>query len=146
MKEKTCCLLWFSAFADDRGKLTAIEGGRTIPFEIRRIFFLYDLTPGAVRGDHATMNDQCIVAVAGSCRIYTHDGEKETVYDLDGPMCGLYVPAMIWRRIFDCSDGCVLAVLSDKHYSPEDYVRDFDTYLRLRTDRKNAGLDENANR
>ena len=135
MEFKRCRLIRFSSFSDGRGKLTAIEGGETVPFDIRRIFFLHDLTPGCIRGGHATMNDQCIISVAGSCRVRTHDGEKETVFPLDAPMTGVYVPAMVWREIYDCSIDCTLAVLSDKHYSPDDYIRDFDDFLRLREKR-----------
>ena len=132
MDKKSCRLLKLSSFSDQRGKLTVIEGGETVPFEIRRIFFLHGLTPDSVRGDHATLNDQCFVLIAGSCRVCTHDGETETDFVLDEPMQGVYVPSMIWRRIYDCSENTVLAVLSDKHYDPDDYVRDFDEFLKLR--------------
>ena len=141
MDKKSCRMLRLSSFSDQRGKLTVIEGGDTVPFEIRRIFFLYGLTPDSVRGDHATLNDQYIVLIAGSCRVSTHDGETETDFVLDEPMHGVYVPSMIWRGIYDCSENTVLAVLSDKHYDPEDYVRDFDEFLRLRAaekDKKNS--------
>ena len=131
MHKKTCRLLRFSTFTDERGSLTVIEGGEAVPFEIRRFFFLHNLTPGSVRGGHATLNDQCFVAVAGSCRIRTHDGVEESVFLLDEPMRGVYVPSMIWREVCDYSENCVLAVLSDKHYDPNDYVRDFDAFLRL---------------
>ncbi len=131
MNNKTCRILHLSSRSDKRGSLTAIEGGDTVPFEIRRVFFLYDLSPAVVRGQHATRNDQCIVTVKGSCRVRTHNGEKENVFTLDAPMRGVYVPAMVWREIFDCSTDCILAVLSDKHYDPDDYVRDFEQFLRL---------------
>ena len=136
MNKKTCRLLRFSTFTDERGSLTVIEGGETVPFEIRRIFFLHHSTPDSVRGNHATLNDQCFIAVAGSCRIRTHDGEKESVFTLKEPMNGIYVPTMVWREVFDCSKDCVLAVLSDKHYDPNDYVRDFDTFLRISTEKR----------
>ena len=138
MEQKACRMLRFSALTDERGSLTAIEGGENVPFEIRRVFFLYGLSPDAVRGRHATLNDQCVVAASGSCRIRTHDGEKETVFTLDAPDCGLYVPAMVWREIFDCSENCVLAVLSDKHYDPDDYIRDFGEFLRLAAEQNRA--------
>ena len=131
MKKKTCRFLRLTTFSDERGSLAAIEGGDTVPFEIRRVFFVFDLSSSSLRGQHATMNDQCIVTAAGTCRIRTHDGEKETVYTLDAPMCGLYIPAMTWREIFDCSADCVLTVLSDKHYDPADYIRDFGQFLSL---------------
>ena len=142
MEKKSCRLLRLSSFTDQRGKLTVIEGGETVPFEIRRIFFLHGLAPDAVRGNHATLNDQCFVLLAGSCRVQTHDGEKETVFLLDEPMSCVYVPSMIWRGIYDCSENTVLAVLSDKHYDPDDYVRDFDVFLKLRAaekDEKDSG-------
>lgn len=138
MEKKNCRFLRFSQLSDERGSLAAIEGGDTVPFEIHRVFFLYDFSPATVRGQHATMNDQCIVTAAGTCRIRTHDGEKETVFTLDAPMCGLYIPAMVWREIYDCSADCVLAVLSDKHYDPNDYVRDFEQFLQLSAAQKQA--------
>ena len=110
MNKKTCRLLRFSTFTDERGSLTVIEGGEAVPCEIRRVFFLHNPTPGSVRGSHATLNDQCFVAVAGSCRVRTHDGREESVFSLDAPMCGVYVPSMIWREVCDCSENCVLAV------------------------------------
>lgn len=127
-----CRLMRFFTFTDERGKLTAIEGGETVPFDIQRVFFLHDLTPGCVRGGHATMNDQCMICVAGTCRVRTHDGETETVFVLDEPMRGVYVPSLIWREVYDCSEDCAVAVLSDKHYDAKDYIRDFDDYLEVR--------------
>ena len=132
MEAGKCRLMRFSTVTDERGKLTAIEGGETVPFDIQRIFFLHDLTPGCVRGGHATLNDQCIITVTGSCRVRTHDGEKEAVYTLDEPMCGVYIPALVWREVFDYSKDCALAVLSDKHYDANDYIRDFDEFIELR--------------
>lgn len=130
-EKKACRLLRFGSFSDPRGKLTVIEGASSVPFDIRRVFFLHGLTPDSVRADHATRNDQCIVLVSGACRVRTHDGETETVFTLSEPMQGVYIPAMIWRTIDGCRDNCILAVLSDAHYDPNDYVRDFDTFLKL---------------
>ena len=138
MDRKSCWLMELSSLSDQRGKLTVIEGGETVPFEIQRIFFLHEFKPGSVRGNHATLNDQCIILIAGSCRIRIHDGEKETVFFLDEPMHGVYVPSMSWREIYDCDENTILAVLSDKHYDPDDYVRDFEEYLRQRAVEKDG--------
>ena len=145
MEEKECRFLRLTSFTDERGKLAAIEGGDTVPFEIRRVFFLYDLNPTAVRGNHAAADEECIFIISGSCRVRTHDGEKETFFLLDSPMCGVYVPAMIWREISDCSKDCVLAVLSDQHYDPEDCVRDFGQFLRLRAEQRKKNAEETIN-
>ena len=139
MSKQCCRLLHFPAFEEIRGNLTVIEGGEAVPFEIRRVFFLYGLSPDSVRGNHAVRNDQCIVLVSGSCRVRTHDGEKETVFFLDEPMCGVYVPPMIWREIDDFGENTVLAVLSDKHYDTGDYVRDFETFLQICASEKSCG-------
>lgn len=114
-----------------------IESGESVPFEIRRLFFLHGLSLDAVRGNHATRNNQCIILVTGACRIWTHNGEKETVFRLNEPMSGVYIPAMIWREIDECQNNSILAVLSDKHYDPDDYVRDFEKFLKLCAENSN---------
>ena len=137
MEEKICRPVTLTSFQDNRGALAAVEGNDTLPFEIRRVFFLYDLAPHAVRGSHAVRNEQFLLCVHGACRVRTHDGKAETVFSLKAPTEGLYVPAMTWREIFDPTADCVLAVFSDQHYDPDAYVRDFDTFLRLKAE--NAG-------
>ena len=144
MEDKNCRILRFPSFSDHRGKLTVIEGGEAVPFEICRVFFLHGLTIDSVRGGHATQNDQCIIVMTGACKIRIHDGEHEKIFTLDEPMCGVYIPAMVWREIYDCRDNCMLAVLSDKHYDPNDYVRDFESFLRLCTVQKDKKTIERA--
>ena len=131
MTKKECRLLRLDTLTDPRGSLTAIEGGESVPFEINRVFFLHGLTPEQTRGSHAVRNEQAVVAVQGACSVYTHDGRRENTFVLDKPMAALYIPAMVWREIRPLSEDCLLAVLSDRHYDPDAYVRDFPAFLRL---------------
>ncbi|MBR1811130.1 MAG: WxcM-like domain-containing protein [Clostridia bacterium] len=128
--ENTCRILHFDTFQDQRGKLSVVEGGQSIPFEIKRAFFLYDLPAGAVRGGHAGDFSEVIVTMAGQCKISAHDGLHEQLYVLAQPMTGLYIPRLFWREIFDFSENCVLAVLSDAHYNADAYIKDFDEFMQ----------------
>lgn len=111
---------------DPRGNLTFAEGGRHFPFEIRRIYYLYDVPEGAERGGHAHRDlQQLIIAVSGSFDIILDDGHGKQRFHLDRPDIGLYVCPMIWREMERFSPGTVCLVLASAFYDESDYYRDY---------------------
>lgn len=116
---------------DPTGSLSVVEGGDTIPFEIKRIYYLHNLSEEAIRGCHAHRKlRQFFIAISGSFEVILHDGLKEFKYMLDDPGEGLLVPSMTWRTLKNFSSGAVCCVLASDHYSEIDYIRDFDQFLK----------------
>lgn len=121
-------LVEFRLHGDSRGGLIALEGGGVgcVPFEIKRVYYIFDTTPGTVRGRHAHRNlRQVLVCVSGSCTIVCDDGKTRTEYHLDWPDKGLLVEGLIWREMKDFSKGTVLLVLASEHHDERDYIRDY---------------------
>lgn len=117
--------------ADSRGKLYAIEGENDIPFEIKRVFFISDVPPGAKRGCHAYKHNEFAVCVSGSCKVNIDYGNKTEDYELNAPEKGLLIPAMTRRTLYDFSPDCVLTVLSDAHFSTDDYIDETEFHLQI---------------
>lgn len=122
----------FPPHGDDRGQLVALEEKKDIPFEIKRVYYIYDTLEGVRRGFHAHRNlEQILVCVHGSCKILLDNGtEKETVL-LDKPYEGLYISNNIWREMYDFSPDAVLLVLASSLYDEADYIRDYDQFLEF---------------
>ena len=122
---------------DERGSLIAIEGSEngnqgTIPFAIRRVYYIFNTTPDVVRGQHAHRQlDQLLVATSGQCRIVTDTGLERRETLLDSPEKGLYLNGTVWREMHHFSPDCVLMVLASEPYTPDDYIWDYDEFLRL---------------
>ncbi|MCU6434596.1 FdtA/QdtA family cupin domain-containing protein [Undibacterium sp. Jales W-56] len=115
---------------DDRGSLVAIEAEQNIPFEIKRVYYIFGTKDGVERGFHAHRNlQQVAVAVRGSCIMTIDDGKEKTEFKLDNPANGLYINSMVWRVMKDFSEDCVLLVMADQHYAESDYIRDYKTFL-----------------
>jgi len=115
---------------DPRGNLTFIEGTHHIPFEIKRVFYLYDVPGGATRAGHANKKlEQFIVAMSGSFDIVLDDGHTRTRHTLNRSYYGLYIPGMVWRDIENFSSGSVCLVLASDFYDAEDYYREYDEFL-----------------
>lgn len=113
---------------DVRGKLSVIEGA-TIPFEIKRVYYLYDIPTASVRGGHAHKNlQQLLVALSGSFDVVLKDGISETIVTLNKPNFGLLIPTGIWRELQNFSSGSVCLVLASAEFDEEDYIRDFDDF------------------
>lgn len=121
----------FQQHGDERGQLVALEECRDIPFEIKRVYYLYDTGENIRRGFHAHKNlKQILVCVKGSCKILLDNGkEKETVL-LDKPYEGLYVTSNMWREMYDFSPDAVLLVLASELYNEDDYIRDYNEFLK----------------
>jgi len=125
-------LIELPANGDSRGQLVALESGKNVPFEFKRVYYIFDTAQGVARGFHAHKNlKQVLVCVSGSCRVILDDGASRQEVWLDKPTQGLLVCDMVWRELHDLSEGCVLLVLADQYYYENDYIRDYDEFLGL---------------
>lgn len=116
---------------DSTGSLSIVEGGSTIPFDIKRVYYLYGLGNRSIRGSHAHRSlQQLFIAMSGSFEVTLHNGAEEFRYTLTTPDLGLLVPKMTWRSVENFSSGAVCCVLASDHYSESDYIREFDEFLR----------------
>lgn len=115
---------------DERGKLVVIEGNQTIPFEIKRVFYIYGSDDTVIRGQHANRESEFVlVNVAGSSKVKITDSKEEIIVELNKPMTGIYLPPMVWKEMYDFSADSVLLVLASTHYSDSEYIRDYDEYV-----------------
>ena len=129
--QERCPILNFRDLGDERGKLVVIEGGQTIPFDIKRVFYIYGSDATVVRGQHANRESEFVlINVAGQSKVRITDGTEEFVVELNKPMMGVYIPKMIWKDMYDFSEDSVLLVLANTHYDGSEYIRDFDNYLK----------------
>lgn len=118
--------------SDPRGNLSFIEGGQHVPFDIQRVYYLYDVPGGSDRGSHAHKTlHQFIVAMSGSFDVVLDDGKEKKRFHLNRPYNGLYVYPMMWRDLDNFSSGAVCMVLASSHYSEDDYIRDYSQFLSL---------------
>lgn len=136
LKDK-CPILQFADLGDERGKLVVIEGGQAIPFDIKRVFYIYESDSTVVRGQHANRESEFVlINVAGTSRVRITDGKEEFVVELNKPMMGVYIPKMIWKDMYDFSLDSVLLVLASTHYDGKEYIRNYDEYLKIMKDEK----------
>ena len=121
--------------SDRKGNLTVVENGKTLPFDIKRAYFMYDIPGGAERGAHAHKSlFQLIIAVSGSFNVVLNDGSISRVFTLNRPYQGLLVYPGLWRELNDFSSGSVCCVLASDVYDASDYIRDFQEFKRFRDD------------
>jgi hypothetical protein len=132
-----CQILDLPKVHDPRGNLTFVEGGRQIPFDIRRVYYLYDVPGGSERGGHAHMAlHQLVIAMSGSFDIVLDDGFEKKRIHLNRSYLGLYLPPMIWRELDNFSSGSVCMVLASEVYDESDYLRDYSDFMcRIHTKR-----------
>lgn len=127
-----CKLMELPKINDVRGNLSFIEGGQHIPFDIKRVYYLYDVPGGSYRGSHAHKNlHQFIVAISGSFDVVLDDGKEKKRFHLNRSYCGLYVCPMMWRDLDNFSSGSVCMVLASAHYDEDDYIRNREEFLTL---------------
>jgi dTDP-4-dehydrorhamnose 3,5-epimerase-like enzyme len=132
-----CVIIDLPKISDARGNLTFIEGNQHIPFDIRRVYYLYDVPGGAERGEHAHKNlQQLIIAISGSFDVALNDGREERRIHLNRSYCGLYVCPMMWRGLDNFSSGSVCMVLASDVYDESDYIRDHSLFLQLALNQK----------
>jgi len=130
MTLELCRVIDLPKISDPRGNLTFIEGGRQIPFDIQRVYYLYDVPGGAERGGHAHKGlTQLIVAMSGSFDVVLDDGNRRQRFHLNRSYQGLLVCPMIWRELDNFSSGSVCMVLASNLYDEEDYYRDYDNFM-----------------
>lgn len=124
-------LIDFHEFADPRGALVALEGGKEIPFEIRRVYYLYHLSNNFHRGFHAHRSlEQVAVCISGSCSFLLDDGLNRQTLNLASPAQGLRIEPMVWHEMFDFSSDCLLMVIASEHYDESDYIRDYEQFIK----------------
>ncbi len=129
----------FQQHGDSRGQLVALEEGKEIPFNVKRVYYMYDTGNGVRRGYHAHKSlEQILICVHGSCKIMLDNGIEKQDVVLDTPFEGLYIANDIWREMYDFSDGAVLLVLASSLYDEADYIRNYDDFLNIVQNRREA--------
>jgi len=127
----SCRLIQLPKVADPRGNLTFIESNRHVPFECRRVYYLYDVPGGESRGGHAHRQlEQLIIAASGSLDVVVDDGRTRERFFLNRSYFGLYIPRLVWREIENFSSGSVCLVLASEYFDEADYYRDYGEFLR----------------
>jgi hypothetical protein len=125
-----CRIVELPKISDPRGNLTFVEGGHHVPFEIKRVYYLYDVPGGAERGGHSHKElHQLLIAMSGSFDVLVDDGYRKKRVHLNRSYYGLYIPPLIWRELENFSSGSVCLVLASEHFRESDYYRDYRTYL-----------------
>lgn len=125
-------ILEFPKIGDPRGNLSFIEGGVHIPFSIKRIFYIYDVPGGATRGAHAHReNHTILIAISGSLDLHLSDGEEERIITLNRATKGVLIPPGVWDSMHNFTTGTVCLALCSNYYEEEDYIRDYDQYLKF---------------
>ena len=121
----------FKVNGDERGKLVVVEGLKDVPFSIARIFYIYGSDTNVVRGCHANRRSEFVlINVSGTSKVKVTDGKNEKLYVLDKPYKGIYIPKMVWKDMYDFSEDAVLLVLSSEPYDVEEYIRDYQEYIK----------------
>ena len=125
-------MLEFPQHGDNRGHLVIVEGMKDIPFEIKRVFYIYGSDANVIRGQHANRESEFIlINVAGKSKVKVKDGEgNEAIYCLNRPHTGIYLPTMVWKDMYDFSSDSVLLVLASTHYDPTEYIREYDEFVK----------------
>ena len=121
----------FQPLGDERGSLVALEGNKSVPFDIKRVYYIFGTKEGVSRGFHAHLNlKQVAVCVTGSCRFVLDNGKQREEIVLDKSTIGLLINDLTWREMYDFSPDCVLMVLASEHYDESDYIRDYQEFLK----------------
>jgi len=125
-----CKIFQFKDLGDERGNLVVIEGGIDIPFELKRVFYIYGSDCDVVRGQHANRRTEFIlINVSGKSKVRITDGKEEYIVILDKPRMGVYIPPMIWKDMYDFSEDSILLVLCSEHYDADEYIRNYEEYI-----------------
>ena len=132
MDKMNVSILDLGSIGDERGLITICEGEKDIPFIPKRVFYIYKSSKDVIRGQHANrVTDFVLINVAGKSKVKIMDGRgNEMVYSLNRPNTGIYIPHMVWKEMYDFSDDSVLLCLASEHYDSNEYIRDYDVFLR----------------
>lgn len=125
-------LLEFPQKGDKRGHLVVVEGGQEIPFEIKRIFYIYGSDSNVIRGQHANKRSEFVlINVAGTSKVRVDDGKgNEAVFSLNRPHTGIYLPKLVWKDMYDFSEDSVLLCLASEHYDGSEYIRSYEEFVQ----------------
>lgn len=125
-------LIDFDTIGDERGSLIVIEGNENIPFDVKRVYYIYDTKKDVIRGKHAHRKlEQMIICTSGSCDFILDNGKDRETVHLDNPAQGLYIKHNIWREFTNFSPDCVVMVLASEHYDEADYIRNYEEFLKI---------------
>ncbi|CAA9200253.1 TDP-4-oxo-6-deoxy-alpha-D-glucose-3, 4-oxoisomerase [Flavobacterium bizetiae] len=128
---KDCNIINLTKIHNQAGNITVLENNKSIPFQVKRVYYLYDVPMGSERGGHGHYQlEQFIVAASGSFTIVLDDGKDKKYFFLNNPSEALYIKPGIWREIINFSSGSICLVLASQEYSEKDYIRDYDKYLQ----------------
>ena len=137
MTNQDVCIIELPKFLDVRGNLSFAENFKQIPFEIKRTYWLYDVPGGESRGGHAYFaNEEFIIAISGSFDVVLDDGRERRVFSLNRSYYGLYVPNGLWREMGNFSTNAFALEFASTHYNEDDYIYDYDYFLKLKRDGK----------
>jgi dTDP-4-dehydrorhamnose 3,5-epimerase-like enzyme len=124
-------LLNFKVMGDDRGNLISLEENKNIPFDIKRVYYIYGTKENTVRGKHSHPDlQQVAVCTSGSCKFLLDDGENKEIIELNSPDVGLFIGEDLWREMYDFTPDCVLMVLASDYYNEEEYIRNYQEFLK----------------
>lgn len=125
-------IIEFGEYGDERGNLVVAEGGgRDIPFEIKRVFYMYGSDETMIRGQHANRKTEFVlINVSGTSRVKVDNGFETDIIELNKPRMGLYIPTMMWKDMYDFSQDSVLLCLASEHYDGSEYIRDYQEFIR----------------
>lgn len=143
---KTSKLIEFPQRGDIRGHLVIVEGMADIPFEIKRVFYIYGSEENVIRGQHANRKTEFVlINVSGTSKVCVMDGKgNEEIFNLDRPHIGIYIPNMIWKEMYDFSNDSVLLCLCSEHYDSDEYIRDYGLFVsEINNKDKQNELDKN---
>lgn len=124
-------ILEFAEHGDERGNLVIAEGNQDIPFEIKRVFYMYGSDPDIIRGQHANrLSEFVLINVGGTSKVKVDNGYETDIIELNKPRMGLYIPTMMWKDMYDFSPDSILLVLASTHYDASEYIRNYDDFLK----------------
>lgn len=122
----------FPPLGDKRGSLVSLEADKTVPFAIKRVYYIFDTKQGVARGFHAHRNlKQIAVCVTGECRMVLDNGQVRQEVWLNSPTKGLFIDELVWREMHDFSEDCVMLVLASEHYDEADYIRNYNEFIKV---------------
>lgn len=126
-------MLEFAQNGDERGYLVVVEGKQDVPFDIKRIFYIYGSDKSVIRGQHANRRTEFVlINVAGTSKVKVKDGKgNEVVFSLNRPHTGVYIPKMVWKEMYEFSEDSVLLCLASDHYDAQEYIRDYDDFVKI---------------
>lgn len=124
-------ILEFKDLGDERGNLVVVEGETDIPFDIKRVFYIYGSDSEVIRGKHANRKSEFVlINVRGTSKVKVDNGFETEIVELNRPRMGLYLPSMLWKDMYDFSEDSVLLVIASEHYDGKEYIRDYDEFIK----------------